>query len=319
MTHRARSPRFARLRRVVPAAAAAACLAAAPPAPPVCPSDAAQRVVEAKSLIERAQKDYDRGALVDAAEAYSGAVMRFPECEAHHLRRATALEQAVATYEKLHGGSPQRLVFVEQALELVDTYLADLRTLYASDAEALEGAATATALRDRLSAELAAASPGAPDPEPPPAVAAPEPVADPAPPTGDRKLAIGVGVSAGVGALSLAASLGLMISARRQGPLWRQIYARSIYAGTPSSAEDPLCARTSRAQDEQLDALCAGRTGRLVGAAILGAVSLAAVATAAVLGARMSRASRPASKRAAALPSVDVSARGILVGGVVRF
>lgn len=306
--------RAARLHCVVVSLAVASSLAAAPSEPPACPPDTRERVAEARRLGERAQASFDGGAFVDAAEGYTRAVAAYPECDAQHLRRLTALEQAVATYRELHGGKSERVGFLEKALALVDGYLTELRQTYGDATSELEGFAHAAALRVDLDAAIAAARPSTPEPAPEPAPPSPGP--SPAKPDDTRPLKIGVGISAGLAGVALVAGLATSIAIRRRGPLWTDIWERAIFVGAPSGDDDHLCAGPT---DPDLRDLCARRTGLVIGAVVSSVLFLAGTSTAIALGVRLEQRSRHSSQRARLTPFVAPGRATTLLGGSISF
>lgn len=285
--------RAARVHSVVVSLAVGTSLAAAPPEPLACPPDAREKVAEARQIGERAQTAFDGGAFVDAAEGHARAVRVYPECDAVHLRRLTALEQAVAIYRDLHAGKPERIGFLEKAVALIDEYLADLRGRYGELASEREGFVRAATLRAELDATIAATARPTPAPEPVRPAPTPPPARD------TRPLKLGIGVSAGVAGVALAASLGMLIAVRRDGPLWRDILERTNTLREPSTDDAHMCADPT---DSELQDLCGRRTGLVAGSIVAGVIFLAGVSTAAALGWRLSRESGSGPARARLSP-----------------
>lgn len=310
----------ARAPRILASTLAAACLAFAPPEPPRCPSDARARGEAAKELMVGAQHSFEAGKFVEAADGYARAVQAYPECGTYHLRRITALEQASVTFLRLYADKRDN-TYLERAIALLDGYLADLRGHYGAEAEAQEGFATASTLHSQLQSELDAASPaeGATMPETLPAetTATPPTRSDARVSDATRRLKLGASLAAGLAAASLVASLGMFSAVRRRGPLWDELYGRSIRIGAPAGSGDAMCANPL--DDPEVARLCARRSGIIAGAVVLGVLAVLGASTAAVLGTRAARGHRERTLGKKFMPAWTIDRHRMMLGGAVRF
>lgn len=224
--------RGAALPRRLAALALALVLAAVAGPTPAAASIPKSALLRVEQLYADASHAAEAGDHQKAAECYREVLKVLPEEEETHASRTLALVDAIAAYRAGYASAGDGALLCD-ALALLDTYDASLRSTYGAEASAQDGAQTAIDARAQLDAEVASAELSCEtddlDPEPEPAEApAPDPDPEPAPaPTraGPDPLLIAGGASAGIGGLllvTMGAGLVVGAGAERDGDALRR-------------------------------------------------------------------------------------------------